>query len=124
MTSDIYNNYTTQTYIMTYSSDFEHCPVGVTNGSAAYWGGNFNDLDITFLIECHKDEVIDFCDDCRSLKINSKGKVNDWYPLSMGTYVQNGSHNGHPLYIMHQIFETNNVTSSITFYLYFRKEGK
>ena len=45
-------------YIMTNSSDFKNCPVGVTEGSTLIgWDGQPEmNIDSTFLIDCHKDE--------------------------------------------------------------------
>ena len=46
---------------MTNSSDFKNCPVGVTEGATigSYgWGGQLEmNLDSTFLIDCHSDEI-------------------------------------------------------------------
>ena len=65
--------------------------------------------------------MTDSCDNCHLLNVQAMGVVSKVYPLYLGEYKQNGSFNGHPLYVMHQIFENwRNVTS----YLYFRKEGE
>ena len=49
-----------QTYITTNSVNFSKCPIGVTEGVAlSDWNGQLQmNKDTTFLIECHKDEVL------------------------------------------------------------------
>ena len=49
-----------QTYITTNSVNFSNCPIGVTEGVAlSDWNGQLQmNKDTTFLIECHKDEVL------------------------------------------------------------------
>ncbi len=98
-------------YIVTRSSEeFSECPVGLTE---AY--DRDIELDETFLIECHKDEVLNECEDCMKYNVSSNGVTSTYQPIRLGMYERNGVFNGHPMYYLNQSgFET---------YLYYTKKG-
>ena len=99
-------------------SDFDSCPIGIEEGFGSW-------LDKTFSIECHRDEIVDTCDDCEEFSVTSTGSVAATFQLNLGKYaLQHEGHNGHPYFKMQETVTFSGTETNFTSYLYFRKFGK
>ena len=109
-----------ESIIMTNTTkEFELCPKGLEQGYFFY-----QQLDVTFSINCHEDQIKDDCDDCQVVNVNSSGALSKLYSITMGDFMRQGSFNGYPLFAKQDVLEYEGQPSfNLTSYLYFRKQG-
>ena len=105
-------------YVVTNSSEtFPECPEGLTDGFVTTQDGTLHH-DHSFRVECHSEEVMDNCQDCKVMEVTAENLIAVGHQYLLGNYTRKGQKNGHPMYFKGQ------KNSNLSNVLYFRKDGK